>query len=130
MATADKAETVEKVLRTGNLNSFFAEVLDARRDQIEAAVHAVLNPQEKVAVVVECPRCKAAANGRNMKSIKMELPVPKYNISELTKLLKIALEYGVARPAEEKVVTVSSTKTLAELRKLTDAELAEILAAG
>ena len=117
-------------MSTPNLNGFFADVLDARRDQIEAAVHAVLNPQEKVEVVVECPRCKARAGGKNMKSIKVELPVPKYNISELTKLLKLALEYGVARPAEEKVVTVSSSKTLAELRKLTDQELAEILAAG
>ena len=71
MEAAGKTEVVEKALRTGNLNSFFADVLDARRDQIEAAVHAVLNPQEKVSVVVECPRCKAAANGRNMKSIKI-----------------------------------------------------------
>lgn len=114
----------------GNLNGFFADILDARRDEIEAAVNAVLNPQEKVSVIVECPRCKAAAGGKNMKSIKTELPVPKYNVSELTKLLKLALEYGVARPAEEKVVTVSSAKTLAELRKLTDQELAEILASG
>lgn len=116
--------------KNGNLNGFFNEIVDARRESIEAAVHAVLNPQDKVSVVVECPRCKAAAGGKNMKSIKVELPVPKYNVSELTKLLKLALEYGVARPAEEKVVTISSSKTLAELRKLSDEELAEILAAG
>jgi hypothetical protein len=113
-----------------NLNGFFSDILDARRDQIEAAVNAVLNPQEKAYVVIECPRCKAAANGRNMKSIRVETDVPRYNVSELTKLLKLALEYGVARPAEEKVVTVSTSKTLAELRRLTDEELAEILASG
>jgi hypothetical protein len=113
-----------------NLNGFFADVLDARRDQIEAAVDAVLNPQEHVEVVVHCPRCKAAANGKNMKSIKVKSPVPRYNVSELTKLLKLALEYGVARPAEEKVIQVNSSRTLADLQRLTDSELAEILAAG
>lgn len=116
--------------KNGNLNVFFAEILDARREEIEAAVNAVLSPKDKVEVVVECPRCKARAGGVNMKSLKVELPVPKYNVSELTKLLKLALEYGVARPAEEKVVTVSSSRTLADLRKLSDEELAEILATG
>jgi hypothetical protein len=40
------------------------------------------------------------------------------------------LEYGVARPAEEKVIQVNSSRTLADLQRLTDSELAEILAAG
>lgn len=109
----------------GSLNEFLRGTLDARRAKLEAMLDDVLEPKTVLErVVVECPRCKAAAGGKNMKSIDVEVPITKYQIAEAVKVVKLLAEYGVSRPPEEKRVEVDLNQTIRDVALMSDEELA------
>ena len=65
----------------------------------------VLAPKSTRKVHVECPRCKHMAGGKNMKTLTVELDdVEVYDLREVNQFLKLLLDFGVGKPAEEKNV--------------------------
>lgn len=117
--------------QAGSLNQWMKESLDSRRTKLLRMLDDVLTPKQVIeTVIVECPRCKARAGGKNMKSIPVEVPITKYQVGEAVKLLKLLAEYGVSRPPEEKRVEVDLTKTVREVAEMSDAELAAWIAEG
>ena len=108
----------------GSLNEFLRASLDDRRQQLLAMLDDVLAMQTVMEeVVVECPRCKAAA-GRNMKSLSVKVPIQKYRIADAVRVIKLLAEYGVSRPPEEKRIEVDLNQTVRDVALMSDEELA------
>lgn len=59
---------------------------------------------------------------------KLDIEVDTYELKDVNTFLRMALEFGVGKPAEKKQVDVNvrALHAIADLEKLSDAELLEI----
>lgn len=83
--------------------SLLADDLVERYPQIRRVLDSVLAAEsaEKQVVWVHCPRCKGGDSRRpnqSMKSIPVEVEVPRYKLKEVTAFLRLCADFGIAKP--------------------------------